>query len=130
MKRHEHADLIIAWANGAEIEYLDINLRGEDVWILKRKPGWYTGVKYRIKPKKKEKKLVPFGKDDVRGLIGKIISCKEEGNKYMITGASKGDGWPLVLFGGDFGHEWCPVADLLDGYEFEDGSPCGKYIEE
>lgn len=49
--RHKHADLIIAWANGAQIQmrhasYADYNW--EDCI-----PGWSEQVEYRIKPEPK-----------------------------------------------------------------------------
>jgi hypothetical protein len=45
MKR-KHYDLIIAWANGAEIEYFDTN-----EWRYLSSPGFYEYKEYRIKPK-------------------------------------------------------------------------------
>ena len=42
--RHKHADLIIAWANGAEIEVWSYN-----EWVEERFPDW-TDEKYRLKP--------------------------------------------------------------------------------
>ncbi|HET8686971.1 MAG TPA: hypothetical protein VFM18_09950 [Methanosarcina sp.] len=51
-QRHKHADLIIAWANCAEIEYFD----GDDnQWWTIASPSWHLGFKFRIKPKKVEK---------------------------------------------------------------------------
>ena len=43
---HKHAELIKAWADGAEIEvYLD------DEWRYTTSPSWANDHKYRIKPK-------------------------------------------------------------------------------
>ena len=52
MTRHKHADLIIAWANGAEIEVYD---ELDKTWTLvhRNDPNW-CGDKYRIKPEKVE----------------------------------------------------------------------------
>ena len=44
-----HAELIKAWADGAEIEHLS-NGR----WIFINNPGWYNAHEYRIKPKKRK----------------------------------------------------------------------------
>jgi len=44
--RHKHADMIIAWANGAEIE---VNDAGDD-WYTARYPTWVNHLNYRIKP--------------------------------------------------------------------------------
>ncbi len=46
-KYHKHRDLIIAWANGAEIQYL--NLIG--IWKTTKSPRWFIDRDYRIKPK-------------------------------------------------------------------------------
>lgn len=49
-ERHKHADLIIAWANGAEIE-VQIN---KDTWCGysgNAQPSWVLDFNYRIKPK-------------------------------------------------------------------------------
>ena len=48
MKPHKHKDLIIAWANGALIEY-----RQGDVWINSAIPWWEDWMEYRIKPEPK-----------------------------------------------------------------------------
>jgi hypothetical protein len=45
-QRHVHADLIIAWANGATIEYR-VN---REVWQPIITPTWAKDVEYRIKP--------------------------------------------------------------------------------
>jgi hypothetical protein len=46
MKPRRHAHLIKAWADGAEIEYLD----GFGDWQLKSYPSWSPHVVYRVKP--------------------------------------------------------------------------------
>ena len=43
--RHKHADLIIAWANGAQIEFLQ-----GIAWIEVAHPLWSVATEYRIKP--------------------------------------------------------------------------------
>lgn len=55
-KRHKHADLIIAWANGAEIQaYRD----GTWIdWDSPYGPTWDPGILYRIKPKPPVKKYL------------------------------------------------------------------------
>lgn len=45
-KRHNHADLIHEWAEGAQIE---IKLGSE--WVNDSNPDWHLGFEYRIKPK-------------------------------------------------------------------------------
>lgn len=48
MARHKHADLIIAWANGAEIEY-----KRNDCWVNILTPNWSNVDEYRVKPEPK-----------------------------------------------------------------------------
>lgn len=50
MKPHKHKDLIIAWANGAEIEVRS-NCTGE--WSRAEMPSWFLHMEYRIKPEPK-----------------------------------------------------------------------------
>jgi hypothetical protein len=48
MKPHKHAELIKAWADGAEIECRDCR-----VWYHAKDPRWQEDMEYRIKPKTK-----------------------------------------------------------------------------
>ena len=49
--RHKHADVIIAWANGEEVEMLV-----DDVWHdVLAYPKWREDMQYRIKPKREKK---------------------------------------------------------------------------
>ena len=50
MARHKHADLIHAWAEGAEIEIKG----GDGIWYEVSKPAWDIDYKYRLKPKEPE----------------------------------------------------------------------------
>ena len=45
---HKHRDVIIAWANGAQIQFLD-----GDEWIdcHDHAPRWHEEMRYRVKPK-------------------------------------------------------------------------------
>lgn len=45
---HKHADLIKAWADGAEVEMWD----GES-WLPRESPYWNEAIVYRIKPEPK-----------------------------------------------------------------------------
>jgi len=45
---HIHAELIKAWADGAEIETIDCN-----VWGTCNTPMWFPECEYRIKPEPK-----------------------------------------------------------------------------
>jgi hypothetical protein len=50
MKPHKHAELIKAWADGAEIEYRMI---GTEKWVQLDIPSWFADEEYRIKPEQK-----------------------------------------------------------------------------
>jgi hypothetical protein len=45
--KHKHAELIIAWANGAEIE---VRSDDRDTWADIKEPRWFKCLQYRIKP--------------------------------------------------------------------------------
>jgi hypothetical protein len=47
---HVHAEIIKAWADGAEIEYFD-DYDGR--WLIATTPSWQTANSYRIKPEPK-----------------------------------------------------------------------------
>lgn len=49
-ERHKHADLIIAWANGAKIQYRDPDY-SDGEWDETTHPTWSEYKEYRIKPK-------------------------------------------------------------------------------
>lgn len=50
MKQHKHSELIKAWADGAEIEVLDLVLNN---WHEDLCPTWNENRIYRIKPEPK-----------------------------------------------------------------------------
>ena len=50
--KQKHADLIKAWADGAQIEYWDFEGR----WVEVANPCWEMEM-YRIKPEKREVKI-------------------------------------------------------------------------
>lgn len=53
-KPHKHAECIIAWANGYEIEYYE---SGSGRWYLTSEPTWNKHGQYRIKPQPVIKKM-------------------------------------------------------------------------
>ena len=48
--KHKHADLIHAWADGAEIEFKMPDGR----WRITARPTWHESDEYRIKPEEKK----------------------------------------------------------------------------
>ena len=51
VKPHKHADLIKAWADGAEIEFFS---EYRQYWIATDRPRWAENTKYRTKPEPRE----------------------------------------------------------------------------
>ena len=56
-QRHKHADVIIAWADGAEIEYRKSQ---EDIWNAASFPCWIENYEYRVKPPAKKYRVALF----------------------------------------------------------------------
>lgn len=50
--KHKHAEAIIAWANGAEIEF---RFNSECQWHEVKNPQWETHNEYRVVTKEKKK---------------------------------------------------------------------------
>ena len=130
-KAKELSDILLAYSQGKTIQYFadgsDFN-KGEWVdvnnlnsGILKEASMEVNGeyLELRIKP---EPKLVPFTFDD--NLVGKVVVTKDNNNKALIVGQMQdgvytGTRKSIIRYN-----------ELLKLVEFEDGSPCGKYIEE
>lgn len=51
--KHVHYDFIVAWANGAKIEYSN----DDKIWKIVANPSWHTDVSYRIK--QEEQVVIP-----------------------------------------------------------------------
>ena len=49
--KHKHADLIHAWADGAEIQLFNTT---DNEWVDIDQPFWTLGHSYRIKPEEKK----------------------------------------------------------------------------
>jgi hypothetical protein len=83
--RHKHADTIIAWANGAQIQCR----LGKGQWIDYRQgenPSWSDDYTYRIKPEVKPD-LVRFG----RATPDRVyqygpIQTSDDNAKFVIDG--------------------------------------------
>ena len=81
MKKHKHAEIIKAWADGAEIEYRHGHMDGWN--SLEVCPKWFDFVEYRIKPAepKMEKRLAWL--DD----CGYVRLFHENMTKQLTNGA-------------------------------------------
>ena len=56
-QRHKYADVIIAWANGAEIEY---RLGPHERWSKSTSPSWQEDCEYRVKPPARKYRVALF----------------------------------------------------------------------
>ena len=112
-QRHKHADLIIAWANGAIIQFKSRH----GVWgnVLQNKPSWSIDTEYRIK---EEPQYVPFKKGDAYSLVGKIVKRKTSAIVNLISAADESS-----IF---CGKTWYNLEELFEQFTFADGSPCGE----
>jgi hypothetical protein len=71
---HKHAELIKAWADGAEIEIQQY----DGSWGTSTHPQWTEERKYRIKPQKSEKELkIEELEKQARDLADQIAKLKE-----------------------------------------------------
>lgn len=74
---HVHLDLIIAWANGAEIEFY---LEAYDCWHTVANPSWDRSTSYRIKPNKSAKDVeIERIQDELDKLSKRLEELKGEG---------------------------------------------------
>jgi hypothetical protein len=60
--KHKHYDMIVAWANGQQIQIRETGGDWEDI----ESPSWINGCQYRIKPEAKP--------DIVKYIVTKAIS--------------------------------------------------------
>lgn len=113
-KRHKHADLIIAWAEGAEIEK---EVKSGD-WVLISLPSWDNHANYRIKSS--EPDYIPFETvDEVIEVFGTYIISKDKTKAQMIMMAEINKADTLTING-------ILTEYLLEHYTFIDGNPFGK----
>ena len=119
---------VLREANGskdvAELEEVFNDRRG----IFKTNYGYYPCI---IRKKEPEKKYVPF--DLSNEIDRRFLSCRwirrrnDKGTHiYMITGFHCVPGSNLIAAG----NISVNPKDLLEKYEFSDGTPCGKLVEE
>jgi hypothetical protein len=83
MKPHKWAKEIKAWADGAEIECLDLTM--PTPYWGDCEPMWHLNLEYRIKPQPKEPQYLY------------VYQCRSDG-KYEITN-SKIYGYPKTYIG-------------------------------
>lgn len=106
--------LIYTWLNGGRVQ-IKIISNWRDVQSISDFKNFNNEFRVYSEPK-----LVPFTFKD--NLLGKIVVYSDE-SKAMIT-AQKKDG---VYIGGSL--NLTSYSNLMTFVKFEDGSPCGKYVE-
>jgi hypothetical protein len=83
---HKHAELIHAWADGAEIEYFS---NADCKWCCITVPNWADNVEYRIKPEPKPDAVeYLFAKRDgaETSIKWKISGCDSQNLKLTFDG--------------------------------------------
>lgn len=75
-QRHKHADVIIAWAEGDEVEY---RINPKHPWVEADNPGWYENYEYRVKPATKKYRVALFKDSDYYTLT---VGVQEEDDDY------------------------------------------------
>lgn len=110
-----HKELIESFKQGAKIQYYN---ELDENWLDLEFPKFDKCGKYRIKP---ELVLVPFDITDRKSLFYKMIKRKELQDYSIIVNLDNLGVW--------LGHYYYNYTELLKYYEFENGEPCGKYVE-
>ena len=83
--KHQHADLIKAWADGAQIQSNNPNLDGSEDWEDETEPRWYNYLDYRIKPMPKPDMYKYIDVRAVRDSICQWTTClPDESNLLLI----------------------------------------------
>jgi len=82
--KHKHADLIHAWAEGAQIQG---RFNSGDVWEDIEHPSWHLKWEYRIKPEPKPDIVMYF---EVRKPYGEILPNPFHNIKATYDGETGG----------------------------------------
>lgn len=81
---HKHADMIKAWADGAEIECRQHNTNS---WLPADSPGWANSSEYRIKP---TKTILAYRVGLFRGRFGEVFVAAVDPNPAIQADAALG----------------------------------------
>lgn len=106
MPKHIHAELIKAWADGAEIECLQEPAE-DGVWEVILSPSWHPNAKYRIKPTPKPN-IVMYGIAKLNSIdrfatvinLGPLNFCLSNNIKLTFSGKT-GELTAVELIKGD-----------------------------
>lgn len=72
---HKHADIIKAWADGAEVEF---RAREAYVWSSARYPNWNEALEYRVKPTNPNADKISEIEEKMRKLADELKELKGE----------------------------------------------------
>lgn len=115
MTKHKHSEVIHAWADGATIKYSWVG----ETWVIAKDPMWSEDIQYRVKKQEYEE----YSFQDAELLIGKIIKRKDPYplTEYCVALITALTDKYLII-----GQEYISYKELLNLWEFLDGSVCGK----
>jgi len=103
---HKHAEVITAWANGAEIQFRDICF-SED-WKDTRQPQWDESLEYRVKPAEPE-----------RPRVGDARSPRRLADLYDQLWRKSGSGLAPAQFADDVLRHACDAGQIVTREEFD-----------
>lgn len=75
---HKHKDVIIAWANGEQIEFRDPDYSME--WQPIKNPSWLADTEYRVKPKEEIHSFRVALMHNTNVYFTTTVDSKEEGS--------------------------------------------------
>lgn len=121
----EMIEVMQAYERGEQIQILDIN----GIWEDKEYPYWnWTQCDYRVKPKTK---YVPFDTPEefltAQRKHSKTVRRKEDNHFFRSYVNECGDIALVDATGYSLSED---MDDIHVRYEFLDGTPCGKEVEE
>ena len=108
MVKHKHADVIIAWANGAIIEFKS---SPKDNWCYIHNPSFCVNTQYRVKP---SDEYIPFDYSDAEVLLGQTVKAKDDSEYRLIYVCS-------TSYCSGYNYNY-----MFEHYTFLDGTPFGK----
>ena len=73
-QRHKHADVIIAWAEGKDVQVWDF-IQNEWGDVTVESPTWCEDWKYRIKPPAKKYRVALFRRHNCESLV---VACNSQ----------------------------------------------------
>lgn len=132
LKPRLHCELIKKWAEGHRIQFFDSN---NSRWVDIAMPSWDENIEYRVKPQTPEKKYRPFISHEFLELKDKWIKPKGKDIFIRINTITKlesefedNDFYVSIIL-----HDKIILLneeELLEGFTFANGIPCGVEIKE